>query len=780
MAALDNPAASALASSDASRTRSLERSLRLLEDEHHHEKERKAELERTVENARSQLRSLSAMRSADKRQVDVLRQEIDTLRGLLHGRDFPPPSAELKQVEAARAVAEARADAAAAQLDDLRDAMQIGQAEQKRLSDEATLHREAAATSSEEQLEAQRQIAELQRALRACDQKAAAQEAQVTLLQGRTDAARERESRANAQVSELRRQLDASQAEVGELGKAHTDALGQATAAAASTAAEAASRAELRALLSAAEARLVQQAEALDEARARAARVDAETHSVKPSAEESEMRPALADALANAERAASWARAALDEERYERRAAEGRAVTSEREGVARRAREEALEEQLSALRIQLREAEAAREASRRDLERTTEKAELLEGERAAMAEHAEARTSVAAGHSDREATLIAELDIAKRNQAEAERSATTLQVALRAQEARALMAEQRVNETNAAMVPLRQQAEHARSSVSAFEQRLSEGSERLATSEARVASLESDLLRVGETEARRHADVAIDAEGQLSQARAEISGWASRQGLLLAQLAAERDSGRSKAAQLVEAQEALASVKQLVLASKEEEVSSLQKSLRAKEADATEVMRRAEHMGEKLALCREELKLRSEQQRLTNEQLRSAQETLRARESELQMQSELSKSQQARADVTAERLTQNAQGTETLHSQLSTAHERIADLAEEVATARAREKRAAEEVALARDEKAASEARSQGNLTRCDSLAEKVRVTREARLHMQQTLDQRESELREARREISELHGRLGSALNLSANDRPVAMMAGA
>ena len=49
MAALDNPAASALASSDASRTRSLERSLRLLEDEHHHEKERKAELERTVE-----------------------------------------------------------------------------------------------------------------------------------------------------------------------------------------------------------------------------------------------------------------------------------------------------------------------------------------------------------------------------------------------------------------------------------------------------------------------------------------------------------------------------------------------------------------------------------------------------------------------------------------------------------------------------------------------------------------------------------------------------------
>ena len=157
-----------------------------------------------------QLRSLSALRSADNRKVEVMRQEIDTLRGLLQGQPFPPPSAELKQVEAARAVAEARAEAAVQQLDDLRDAMQIGLAEQKRQADEVTMLREAANASAEERVDAQKQIAELQRALRAREQKASAQDAQLTLLQGRADAAREREGRAAAQVGELRRQLDAS------------------------------------------------------------------------------------------------------------------------------------------------------------------------------------------------------------------------------------------------------------------------------------------------------------------------------------------------------------------------------------------------------------------------------------------------------------------------------------------------------------------------------------------------------------------------------------------
>ena len=83
-----SPNGSALATSnaEATRIRDLERQLRLLNDEHQHELERKVELERTIENSRSQLRSLSAMRSADKRQTEVLRGEIDTLRGLLQAR----------------------------------------------------------------------------------------------------------------------------------------------------------------------------------------------------------------------------------------------------------------------------------------------------------------------------------------------------------------------------------------------------------------------------------------------------------------------------------------------------------------------------------------------------------------------------------------------------------------------------------------------------------------------------------------------------------------------
>ena len=72
---------------------------------------------------------------------------------------------ELKQVEAARAVAEARAEAASAQLDDLREAMQIGAAEQKRQGEEITLIRAQLSASAEEKLEAQRSVAELTRAL---------------------------------------------------------------------------------------------------------------------------------------------------------------------------------------------------------------------------------------------------------------------------------------------------------------------------------------------------------------------------------------------------------------------------------------------------------------------------------------------------------------------------------------------------------------------------------------------------------------------------------------
>ena len=69
------------------------------------------------------------------------------------------------------------------------------------------------------------------------------------------------------------------------------------------------------------------------------------------------------------------------------------------------------------------------------------------------------------------------------------------------------------------------------------------------------------------------------------------------------------------------------------------------------------------------------------------------------------------------------------------------------------------------EMSPARDEKAALEARAQGAQTRCDTLTEKVKVSREARLEAVQACEQREAELREARGEIQELQGKLSRAL---------------
>ena len=395
------------------------RQLRLLEEEHQHEVGRKVELERTIENQRSQLRSLSVINGADKRQVEVLRAEIDALRGLLQGKPLPPPSVELKQVEAARAVSEARADAAAAQLEDVHEAMQIGLAERARLAEEVTLLRAQLTASTDEKLEAQRAAAEMGRSLRSLEQRAAAHEAQAQLLQGRADAARDRAERASATVSELRRQLDASQAESAELSRANAEARALATAAAASSATEASSRAELQSLLAAAEARLTQQAQVLNETRQKAARVEAGERAAAD-AEASfgfgsaggdgasaaaaaagsglasgpgGLRPALVDALANAERAAGWARAALDEERFERRAAEGRAAAAEAEGSARRAREEALDEQLGALAAQLRQADGEREAARRELDGARDRMASLEAEAHAAGQAAQVALS---------------------------------------------------------------------------------------------------------------------------------------------------------------------------------------------------------------------------------------------------------------------------------------------------------------------------------------------------------------------------------------------------
>lgn len=131
--------------------------------------------------------------------------------------------------------------------------------------------------------------------------------------------------------------------------------------------------------------------------------------------------------------------------------------------------------------------------------------------------------------TSRAGTLLSELEGAKRAQAEAERQASGLHLSLREQEARLLQSGQRVDDANAAMAPLRQQAEHARESVAAFETRLSDATSRLAEESARAAELEAKLLRVSEVEQRQTSDAVAEAEAQLSQVRAEASSDPQRQ-----------------------------------------------------------------------------------------------------------------------------------------------------------------------------------------------------------------------------------------------------------
>ena len=107
------------------------------------------------------------------------------------------------------------------------------------------------------------------------------------------------------------------------------------------------------------------------------------------------------------------------------------------------------------------------------------------------------------------------------------------------------MAAERLEDAQAAMAPLRQQAEHARASVGAFESRLAGSAER-SPSPKRARRSCSRSCYVRASWRRASADVVIDAEAQLSAARAEIAGWRARQDLLLSQLTAERDAGGSR------------------------------------------------------------------------------------------------------------------------------------------------------------------------------------------------------------------------------------------
>ena len=109
-----------------------EEDLRALEEAHQLELEKKVELERTVDNNRQQLRSLSALHSAETRHKQVLQTEIQELRRLVKDGTEQPASAAMEQVSNAQAVAEARAQAAEAQMAALEEAMRISRAENER------------------------------------------------------------------------------------------------------------------------------------------------------------------------------------------------------------------------------------------------------------------------------------------------------------------------------------------------------------------------------------------------------------------------------------------------------------------------------------------------------------------------------------------------------------------------------------------------------------------------------------------------------------------------
>lgn len=171
---------------------------------------------------------------------------------------------------------------------------------------------------------------------------------------------------------------------------------------------------------------------------------------------------------------------------------------------------------------------------------------------------------------------------------------------------------------------------------------------------------------------------------------------------------------QARSAELVEAQEALSSTKQLIVAAKEAELAEALKRERTKDEQLAETQRRFDKVAEHLKVAREELKLRSEQQRLANERLRDAEETLRARDAELALKGEVSKAHQARAEGAAERLAMNTAGSDSLQAQLVDTHERLAQLSQEVQTARARERRAADEAKSAREQKEILEAQVGG------------------------------------------------------------------
>ena len=350
----------------------VEDDLRALEEAHQLELEKKVELERTVDNQRQQLRSLSALHSAEARHKQVLQSEIQELRRLLQPNGVPQPaSAAVEQAANAQAVAEARAQAAEAQMMALEEAMRISRAENERQLAEIqhlqTERRRAAAV----RLAAQEERDELERSLRDAQQAAEAQLADNTLLRDKYAASRERMELVQEQLLGAQQQLAAQSAE------AHTQAAGgvaqqvQRAGEAADVAAERTSRAEMHTQLLAAEAKVRAQAEELD--RLRAAPAEAAGGEERRKAAEHAVTPRLQQGLKEAEARVAQLQAQLDTARATARDGATQLQLAHQELRGRAAREEqllaqaaaargahvALEESLAATRQQLEAHRAA-------------------------------------------------------------------------------------------------------------------------------------------------------------------------------------------------------------------------------------------------------------------------------------------------------------------------------------------------------------------------------------------------------------------------------------
>ena len=627
----------------------VEDDLRALEEAHQLELEKKVELERTVDNYRQQLRSLSALHSAETRHKQVLQSEIQELRRLLLPNGVPQPaSAAVEQAANAQAVAEARAQAAEAQMMALEEAMRISRAENERQLAEIqhlqTERRRAAAV----RLAAQEERDALERSLQDAQQAAEAHLTNNTLLRDKYAASRERMELVQEQLLGAQQQLAVQSAE------AHTQAAGgvaqqvQRVGDVADVAAERASRAEMHAQLLAAEAKVRAQAEELDNLRAvRPAQAGEEEERRK--AAEHAVTPQLQHGLQAAEARAAQLQAQLDAARAAARDGATQLQLAHQELRGRAAREEQLLAKAEAARGAHVALEQSAAATRQQLEAHRDVGSaVLESEKAELKQQLEVNGKILEGSQEREAALLSELDLTKRAQAEAEHALARVQVALKQEQAQLLAAAQQAQHAAAEQEPLRQQVAQARATVDVFEGRLTESTAALGRKEAELAELKSQLLQLSQVEARERQEQLQQTQSRLVAAEAESAGWATRQQLLLSELETERAAARAAAAELAEARAQLTSAKQLLLASKDEQLADAHARLRAKEVELAEFGRRVGRLEAQAATQREELKMRSDQQGMLTERLRAAEEggamrdaALRERDSSLHAQREV-------------------------------------------------------------------------------------------------------------------------------------------